>query len=244
MGGRTLRLSLIPATLFPIVALVTSSAALPSSAQDITENTTQPAFQVTFTERASTVDGKWDHPRTIIFAQREDGATAEVRSGYDEDGNVRFTQRTVNFPNKGISVTVDGKNNEVTTVGDGKPQPPQPPLGANCEKLFYTQVPPNLKSATDIAVWKDVAEDHLLGFRAIRGEMDGGEEDLVQWALPELGCAVVKTVHYWKLDTGQRSGAVTVVEAIEIRKGAPDAKLFEVPAGAVRVSPTAASPDR
>jgi hypothetical protein len=188
-------------------------------AQPVPEPT--PPYSISYRETASWIGhNNWpDHVREFFRGARPDGSTVE-RHNIPNGGH----QTNVKLTQAGLTIMRNDKSKLVTIFGDGKPK------GAFVVKDCVAQLP----------LWNvtNAKEESFLGFRVLHGTGISEVEDYEGWYAPDLGCTLLKQIHYWKTD-GKRDGRVTTLEAISASAAQPPDEEFALPGpDSVEVKPS------
>jgi hypothetical protein len=129
-----------------------------------------------------------------------------------------YKHRTLQFPQQGIEVLTNTKNNSISTMGSGAPRS-MSVATEDCREFGGIEA--------------DRKTDTLLGFRTYHILIDKPIVQIQQWIAPDLGCALVKSITIRKSD-----GATNIVEATKISTDPPDDALFKIPEGAIEMKPS------
>ncbi len=160
------------------------------------------------------------HTESFV-AVRTDGSKVRPRLTTAPDGQV-YEQKIVIDASKGKRIVVEGITQSLTTyaLSDGEAKALEFARG-QCEE----------KSGNE--------EAQILGYKVLRSTRPGsgtssaagtqGKAQLESWIAPELGCVPLRE-KFTMWDANGIAQTVFEKEALEIRLGEPDSRLFDVPA--------------
>jgi len=172
--------------------------------------------------------------RVTFDAQRRDGSRstgdytpfsstpAPMTPGYQGGGEGRFVVLRL----EGRRVSVDDRAHVTTTLfmtpnssGPGTPD----------QMCGFTQIGPAFKPAY-------LGTDKILGFKAIVSQTEQGPFLTKVWKVPDLDCSVLRMSEDRRDAEGKVNGHFESV-AVSVTLGAPDPRLFTIPADYVELSP-------
>lgn len=157
-----------------------------------------------------------------VYAVREDGARVALRSYRRSDGSP-MEVRSVSNPNLRVRHVMNSRIESITSL----------PLSKDAAEVMRQRL---LYCGND----PKAATSEVLGFKVVRQVVTPGEAMgegaaaapvAERWLAPRLGCATLRA----KIS---RDGEVTSIEeAVYVRLGEPDPKLFEIPSDYQEMSP-------